>query len=224
MNVRNYVQGFEARLAAVAVPAEADGMRRYMQDRFEFLGVKRPARNAAARAYFKATGLPSAAELPAVLRQFWKARPREMQYAGQDLLIARKRDFDAHTIDLIEELIVTKSWWDTVDMLASNAAGHWFKSFPETTAARTGAWAGSPNAWLRRAALLFQLKYKSATNAELLFEYCRRLAPDPDFFIRKGIGWALREYAKTNPRAVKQFLKSVELSPLSRREAGKHLF
>ncbi len=199
-------------------------MRRYMQDQFEFLGVKRPARQAVARSYFKEAGLPSAGELPAVLREFWKARPREMLYAGQDLLIARKKDFDAHTIDLIEELIVTKSWWDTVDMLASNAAGHWFKSFPETRAARTGAWARSPNLWLRRSALLFQLKYKSATDAELLFDYCRRMAPDPDFFIRKGIGWALREYAKTNPRAVKQFLKNAALSPLSVREAGKHLF
>lgn len=199
-------------------------MRRYMQDQFEFLGVKRPARQAVARSYFKEAGPPAAAELPAVLREFWKARPREMQYAGQDLLIARKKDFDAQTIDLIEELIVAKSWWDTVDMLASNAAGHWFKNFPETRAARTGAWARSPNLWLRRSALLFQLKYKSATDAELLFDYCRRLASDPDFFIRKGIGWALREYAKTNPRAVKQFLKTTALSPLSVREAGKHLF
>lgn len=224
MNVRKYVQTFESRLAAAAKPGEAEGMRRYMQDQFEFLGVKRPARHAAARAYFKEAGSPSAAELPAVLRQFWKARPRQMQYAGQDLLIKCRNDFDAQTIDLIEELIVTKSWWDTVDMLASNAAGHWFKTFPETIVARTGAWIRSPNLWLRRSALLFQLKYKAAANADLLFEYCRRCASDPDFFIRKGIGWALREYAKTNPRAVKQFLKKTDLSPLSVREAGKRLF
>ena len=130
---------------------------------------------------------------------------------------------DENPIEFIEFMIVNKPWWDTVDWVASHHAGTYFKMFPHLIREKTGAWMNSENIWLQRSALLFQLKYKRHTDEKLLFDYILKLKDSKEFFIRKAIGWALREYSKTAPESVVHFVETTELSGLSRREALKWL-
>lgn len=126
-------------------------------------------------------------------------------------------------IDLYEYLIVNKSWWDTIDYSASNLVGVHFQKFPELIQPYTEKWMDSGNMWLQRTSLLFQLKYKKATDLELLTDYIHQLQGSKEFFINKAIGWILREYSKTNAAWVVDFVNSNQLAPLSHREALKWL-
>ncbi len=124
----------------------------------------------------------------------------------------------------MRELITTKSWWDTVDTLAAHTVGPLVAAHPEL-ADTMDAWVGDENMWLSRTAILHQLRYKERTDAERLFRYCTARAGHKDFFIRKAVGWALREYAYTDPDGVRAYISEHRdnLSPLSVREASKHL-
>jgi len=145
-----------------------------------------------------------------------------MQYAGMEVLFRQRKKSSAESIGLLEWMITRKSWWDTVDYIAPNLVGNLFIAFPELRDETIENWMKSGNFWLQRSCLLFQLKYKANTDSGLLFNLCTRLAGEKEFFIRKAIGWSLREYAKTNPEAVKSFVDRTELSGLSKREALKH--
>jgi 3-methyladenine DNA glycosylase AlkD len=134
-----------------------------------------------------------------------------------------KKQLEVDDIVWIEKLIVTKSWWDTVDILATHLAGEYFKKHKNKIDLITNQWNNSDNIWLQRSSLLFQLKYKQNTNVFLLENYILNLKESNEFFIRKSIGWILREYSKTNPAWVIQFLQKNELSNLSVREASKYL-
>jgi len=121
-------------------------------------------------------------------------------------------------------MIRTNSWWDTVDTIAPNLVGHLVKTHHELTKLMD-QWIEDPYLWIRRAALLHQLRWKEMTDEETLFRYCQKTMHEKDFFIRKAIGWVLREYSKTNPRSVKKFIAKYQsnLSPLSIREGSKYL-
>jgi 3-methyladenine DNA glycosylase AlkD len=126
-------------------------------------------------------------------------------------------------IKTIEHLLVNKSWWDTVDTLAGGAVGVHFQRFPAMREKYLAKWRKSDNFWLRRTTILFQLGYKKETDFLLLCDIIRENLDSKEFFINKAIGWALRQYARTDPQAVKKFVKVTPLEPLSRREAMKHL-
>lgn len=121
---------------------------------------------------------------------------------------------------MVRHLITTVPWWDTVDLLAAHVVGPLVAADP-ALAATMDAWIDDDDLWVARAALLHQLRFKADTDTERLFGYCLRRSGHPDFFIRKAIGWALREYAKTDPDAVRDFLvrEQRRLAPLSVREA-----
>ena len=130
----------------------------------------------------------------------------------------------AKFIKTLEYLIVTKSWWDTVDSLAGGTVGIHFLRFPEVREQYLARWRASKNFWLRRTTILFQLGYEQNTDFDLLCDIIRENLGSNEFFINKAIGWALRQYARTDPKAVKKFVNATkELNPLSRREAMKHL-
>jgi 3-methyladenine DNA glycosylase AlkD len=135
-----------------------------------------------------------------------------------------EKNFEPEFITTIEYLLVTKSWWDTVDTLAGHAVGTQFKRFPDVREKYLKKWRKSDNFWLRRTTLLFQLGYKEETDFELLCELIHENLGSDEFFINKAIGWALRQYAHTDPASVKKFVKATkELHPLSRREALKNI-
>lgn len=198
-------------------------MAAYMRDQFAFLGIRTPERAALTKQFMKANGVPAGAELETVVRLLWALPEREFHYAAMMLTEKRKKELGPGQMELLEHLITKHSWWDTVDLLASHLAGAVFSGYPELVPAYAEKWAASDDLWLRRRAILFQLGYKQRTDAELLFSLVRRMAHESDFFMRKAIGWALREYAKTDPDAVRAFVRETELSPLSVREALKHI-
>ena len=228
-----YVDAFDLRLRAASDRAKAEPMARYLRDQFAFLGVMRPLRKAITREVVATHGLPEASELADVLGEFWALEYREAQYVGVELLQRSRRHLDAAALSWVEELITEKSWWDTVDALASHTVGTLFTRFPELRDDALARWRASGNLWLRRTALIFQLRYKERTDRELLFDLCRQNADREsraraesgtgEFFIEKAIGWALREYSKHDATAVTAFVDTTDLAPLSRREALKWL-
>ena len=123
---------------------------------------------------------------------------------------------------LSEEMIKQKSWWDSVDHIATWILGPYFQKYPNQIKDVTFKWNQSENFWLQRSSIMFQKSYRSKTDTKLLTDYILHCAGSKEFFIQKAIGWALREYAKTNPDWVKKFVKTNELPVLSRREALKH--
>ena len=120
-------------------------------------------------------------------------------------------------------MLITKSWWDTVDTISGGALGVHFKRFPEVREKYLAKWRASDNFWLRRAAILFQLNYKKETDFKLLTDIICENLGSKEFFINKAIGWSLRQYARIDPEGVKEFVNATSLHPLSRREAMKHL-
>jgi len=204
-----------------ADPARAIHLKAYMRDQFEFYGLSSPERSVIFREIFAAAKSFSQPEIVEIIEETWSLPQREYQYFGMELADRHIKKMNHHFFEQIELMITRKSWWDTVDMIAAHLAGTLFLQFPDMIPECTGKWMNSGNIWLQRSALLFQLKYKSKTNPDLLFRLIQQLSVHPDFFIRKAIGWALREYSKTNPEAVMDFVDIHQLSPLSKKEALK---
>ena len=205
-----------------ADPDNAAKMKAYMRGQFEFYGVKSPERKEIQKVLFQRDLLPPGSEIDGVICELWVREEREVQLFAMELLFKYKKEFDPSYFDLIEKMIVTRSWWDTVDYIASTLVGHMYKIYPEEGAKFISKWRKSENMWLNRTCLLFQLKYKNEVDEELLYSLIDQFIDHKDFFIRKAIGWSLRQYAKFDPESVLDFVNSRELSPLSRKEALKH--
>ena len=214
-------------LAELADPERAAAMAAYMKDRFAFFGVAAGPRREAVRDATRDLGPPPDGDaLLGLARRCWAADQRELQYTAADALRRWVGLLDASHLeqaDGVDHLIVTKSWWDTVDILAARVVGPLVETFAELTAVMD-RWIEDPHLWRRRTAILHQLGYKDRADAERLFAYCAARAGEREFFIAKAIGWALREYAKVDPDAVWSFVdrNTQELAPLSVREATKH--
>jgi 3-methyladenine DNA glycosylase AlkD len=211
-------------LTSAADPARAAAMAAYMRDQFAFAGVPAPALRKLSRDVLAGLPAPDEADLRAVVTEAWQRPHREYQYFACDYLRKHLAVPGPALLTDLRTLITTKSWWDTVDALATRVVGGLVRRHPELLG-EMDAWSRADNIWLIRTAILFQLHYGDQTDTERLFASCARQAGHPDFFIRKGIGWALRHYARTDPDGVRAFLADhrSRLSPLSVREAAKHL-
>jgi 3-methyladenine DNA glycosylase AlkD len=215
----SFADEIRAVLEPLADAVKAAGMRAYMQDRFPFLGVQTPTRRQTTRSLVRGY----AGDALVAAQALWAEPEREFQYVACDLLAARAADLAADAIEDVLGLVSSKSWWDTVDALA-HTVGVLVRRFPALVD-RMDELIDDPDLWRRRVALLHQLGWQADTNDERLFRYCLRRADETEFFIRKAVGWALRDYAWHAPAAVRRFLDSdgAKLSPLSLREAAKHL-
>jgi 3-methyladenine DNA glycosylase AlkD len=192
-----------------------------MKDKFEFFGIKSVERKKLTKKFLAFHGIPSEEGYEEVIREMWGLPQRELQYAALNILERLVKKWIPVEIKLLEHLIVTKSWWDTVDWLATRIVGVRFRQNPELISSTHSRWIKSGNIWLQRVSVLFQLKYKDKTDMKLLFSTIQELSESDEFFIQKAIGWALREYSKTDPAVVQKFIDENELAPLSRREALK---
>ncbi|RFS22407.1 DNA alkylation repair protein [Chitinophaga silvatica] len=210
-------------LEGAANSENAGPMKAYMRNQFEFLGTKTPERNVAFKSLISNHGLPAADSMHQLITKLWQQPEREYQYVAMSLLAKIHKQWTEKDIALFEFMIVNKSWWDTVDAIATLLVGPWFKKFPAFQPATTNKWIDSDNMWLQRAAIIFQNGYKKSTDEQLLFRYIIQCSADKEFFIQKAIGWALREYSKTNPASVKKFVSNTTLAPLSSREALKRI-
>src|SRR6478752_6521754 len=202
---------------------QAEPMRKYMKDLFPFLGIKKPERNKILKQFYLQTGILKEEFHQEFVIKLWEQAEREYQYAALDYIEKSLKKLSKENLPLMECMIKTKSWWDTVDMLASKPVGMIAKGHPEVIKETIEGWAYGDHLWLRRSAILFQLKYKDQTNEELLYRYIEQNAESKEFFIQKVIGWVLREYSKTNPTSVKRFIETHSLSALSVREGSKYL-
>jgi len=222
--MHSYVIALKDLFEKNADPSQAVPMKKYMRDQFEYLGIKTPQNKALMKEFISERGLPPIGDLGRILRDLWALPQREFQYIGLGLLDKSEKNLPAKFIKTIEYLIVTKSWWDTVDAIASHTVGTHFRRFPDVREKYLAKWRKSKNMWLRRTTILFQLGYKKETDFRLMSEIIRENLNSNEFFINKAIGWALRQYAYTDAKAVKKFVKTTKgLHPLSKREAMKHL-
>jgi 3-methyladenine DNA glycosylase AlkD len=191
-------------------------MRAYMRHQFPFLGLY----TARLEAVLRSLPAPPVEAVTDFALACWELPEREYQYAGAWHLRRAVGRLPPGSLPTLERLITTKSWWDTVDPLATHVVGQLVRADPDLSR-EMDRWIEAEDLWLARAALLHQERWKQRTDATRLFAYCLRRAGDRDFFVRKAIGWALRSYAAVDPSAVARFLAEHdgELSPLSRREA-----
>ena len=199
----------------IAIP-----MENYMKNNFPFLGIKTEKR----RAIFKAVYEKHKSEIKLNYReitwQLYQEKDREIHQCAIDLIQKEiKKKFIIEDIQLIEKLIITNSWWDSVDTIAKYLVGGYLQQFPNETLRTIERFSNSENMWLNRTAILFQLSYKEKTNFELLMAECEKHKHSSEFFIQKAIGWALRDYSRFNPNGVKNYVESTNLKPLSQREA-----
>ncbi len=221
MDAATYANAFQAYFALHAYSSYAEKMSKYMLNQFEFFGIPSPLRKQLTGRFIALHGLPATEQTDETVKLIWQMPQRELHYAIMEIASRKAYLAYAGKINLYEFMIVNQSWWDTVDYIASNLVGAWLIKHKQLTGEVTERFMQSGNMWLQRTALLFQLKYRGNTDQELLFRFINDLSGSKEFFIRKAIGWALREYSKTNPGAVLDFTNNNELSPLSRREALK---
>ncbi|MBL8774697.1 MAG: DNA alkylation repair protein [Acidimicrobiales bacterium] len=218
------VARWQAAFEPAADPERAGPMTAYMKGHFPFLGITTPQRRALARSAVAGLPAPEEADVMAVAAAAWALDPREYQYAAVDYAVRWVRRCSPDFLPVAERLVSTKSWWDTVDLLAANVVGPLVAATPALRA-DMDRWLVSDDLWLARSAILHQLRWKADTDDDWLFAACLARAADTDFFLRKAIGWALREYTKTDAAAVRRFVADhdAELSGLSKREALKWL-
>ena len=202
--------------------SQAAPMKKYMRDQFEYLGIKSPQVKELLREHVKLNGLPTLEEIDAIALDMWSLPQREFQYVAMSLMERLEKKLPKPSIKTLEYMITHKSWWDTVDNI-SHIVGVHFRRFPDVKEKYLAKWRKSKNIWLRRTAILFQLDYKKETDFDLLCNIIRENLGSDEFFINKAIGWALRQYAYTDAKAVKKFVRETDLHPLSRREGMKHL-
>ena len=199
-------------------------MSKYMKGHFYFFGIKSPLRQKIMREWWRGQSIKNEYDLKFFISSLWQLDEREFQYVALDFGKRFKRFFTPESIPFIRECVTTKSWWDTVDTVASHFTGAVVYQYPKTGKVMD-KWIDDKNMWIRRAAILHQLNFKERTNGDRVFRYCEKRMHESEFFIRKAIGWALRQYSYVDGNAVFQFVKDnkSELSTLSKTEALKIL-
>ncbi len=204
-----------------ANPEDAFWMKKYMRNQFDFLGVKKPVQIQIFNKAFKTLQTPD--QYLEIATEMRNLPMHEFHYLSMVLVIKMKRKWDARIPIWVEEMTLMYPWWDITDVLAPKILGPYFLLFPEDKDNHINRWMKSGNIWLQRLCILYQLDYKQQLNVEDLGAIIVPLAASKEFFIQKAIGWILRQYARTNPEWVRQFVSNNTLSSLSKREALKHL-
>lgn len=214
----------EAELAARADPAKAGPMQAYMKTTQPFHGVQKPDRVPLVRR-LKEFAPKDRRDWERRTLALWNLPHREERYVALDYAMLWRAYRTPEALGFLRRLIVEGAWWDLVDVVAGGLVSPILKAHRAETKPVMEQWIEDEDLWVRRAALLSQLKHKGETDEAQLFDFCLRRAGEKDFFIRKAIGWALRDYSWTRPEAVRDFVVSChgKLSPLSVREACKQL-
>lgn len=191
----------------------------YLRNQFEFYGLKTAKRREIQTPFFNIKYLPEKKDIHQIVKELWNKPQREYQYFSQELAYKYINQPEKKDIELYEFMVMHKSWWDTVDFISNKLIGAYFKKYPIQKDKYVQKWLKTDHIWLQRSALLFQLKYKEELDTELLSFTIDSLLHSNEFFINKAIGWVLREYSRTNPMWVEQFVNTTALNALSKKEA-----
>lgn len=212
-------------LVALADPDRAAQMAAYLKTEMPFHGVSRPEMKKIGTKLKRSFKPADRSEYEARVRELWALPHREEKYLAIEYARGFKTYQDACSLPLFEQLIREGAWWDLVDDVASNLVGTAWKRDRERVQIEMDRWIDDDDIWIRRSAVIGQLKHKGETDTERLLAYCRKGAPETVFWMRKAIGWALRQHSRTDPQLVRAFLAEMgdELSGLSRREASKYV-
>lgn len=211
-------------LMAQADPARIAQMQAYLKTGQPFLGVMADGRVEVVRQVDARFPARDVRENERQVARLWKGPEREMQYVAIGLARRRRKLVGAGSLPLYERMIREGAWWDLVDEIAIHLVGVAALAEPAVVRSAMDGWIVDPDMWIRRTAIIFQNRHRLKTDESRLFRFCLERAHEKEFFIRKAIGWALRDYAKTNPEAVRAFVEEnrERLSGLSIREALKH--
>lgn len=204
-------------------PEKAPAMRKYMKGRFDYFGIKAPLRKELTKKFISEFGVPCFEGIKPVVLDLFEQPQRELHYAAIELCGRTKRDWDEKSLGHFEKMVVTKSWWDSVDSIKSECIKPYFLRFNDSTWEITGRWIESGNIWLQRLSIIFQLGFKKKTDLKLLERNISALSDSKEFFVQKAIGWALRDYGHFDPEWVVGFVSKHDLASLSRREALKKI-
>jgi 3-methyladenine DNA glycosylase AlkD len=203
-------------------------MQAYMKSSMPYHGVPTPIAGKVFQSIFAPLDFADSESWRGAILHLWRnARFREERYAA--IALARQRRFAAYqtmeALPMYEEMIVTGAWWDFVDTIAAHGIGGLLRTSKPPMSRTMLRWSRSRNMWKRRTSILCQLTFKQDTDLKLLYACIEPSMDSTEFFLRKAIGWALRQYAWTNPDEVRRYVQknANRLSPLSRREATKNL-
>jgi 3-methyladenine DNA glycosylase AlkD len=222
------VRAVRRALEQAADPAKAPKMQAYMKSAMPYRGVSSPVLRRLCREAFTAHPLATSGEWKRVVLELWReAAFREERYAAVMLTESRlyRAFLTVAAVPMFEELIVTGAWWDFVDTIAGHSLGAILRAEPRRMKPLMRRWSKDEDMWKRRAAILCQLGFKRETDLKLLYDCIEPNLSHKDFFIRKAIGWSLRQYAWTDPKEVRRYVKANRdrLSGLSVREAMKNI-
>lgn len=217
----NHVRQLRIRFEKVADKEVAEGAAAYMRNQFEFLGIKTPLRRELGKDLVDTSKELSEKEIVSLCKELWAQPEREFQYIACDILAKNAKRLSPGYVKRDAKWFITnKSWWDTIDSIRTSVEVV-VAANPELEATMFD-WVKSKNIWLVRSALIHQLTLRNKTNSTRLFALCELKAEEKEFFIAKGLGWALRSYSYIDPKAVKKFIKDhPELTPLAKREGMK---
>lgn len=206
---------------ALKNPENAHWMRQYMRNKYQFIGIKKPEQALVFKDIYKKFG--KAEDWYEVSSELFALPEREFQYVAMAYLLKAKNSWDSRVPLLVHRWVDDNSWWDVVDVLGPKVLGLYFQRFPQERSEWISIWMKSPNFWHQRLCILFQLDYKKQTDVTLLSTIILSLNTSKEFFIQKAIGWSLRQYVRSDPEWVLDFVDNHPLMPLSKREALKHI-
>ncbi len=206
-----------------ANPYQAERMKAYMRNLFDFYGLQKDKRAELASPYLKELVASSEDNIDDIVKFLWKQPHRECQYIAMEYIMKLHKKWTPATLSLFEYMIANNSWWDTVDFIASSLVGKLFQKYPQLIMPSVQKWDNQNQFWFHRTTLIFQLKYAAKTDQHLLFVQCEKYMSSKEFFMQKAVGWALRQYSKFNVVAVREFVDAHQLSTVSLREAKKYL-
>lgn len=214
-----FIDDFATGLSTLSKTERIPKMEAYMKNLFPFAGVMATERRQLFKELSAGYDLKKAGFDKDLVLTLWDKPQREFSYAALDYIALFEKKLKAENLELIEALIVSKSWWDTVDFLAVHAVGSILAKQPELISDKTSQWIAADNIWLNRTAIIFQLNYKDKTDEVLLYHCIEKVKHNKEFFIQKAIGWALRQYSRTNAEFVRNSVETLQLVGLAKREA-----
>ena len=217
-----YVQ---SALTEQANPEKAAGMQAYMKTEMPFYGVQKPGRVPILKEVVKNFVPSTRADYERLVLALWRLPHREEKYIAQGVAVKHRRFMVPASLPLYRRFVVEGAWWDFVDEASTHMIRELVLDYPAKVWQKIDPWISHDNMWLRRSSIICQVGAKERTDADRLFSFCGQRAFEKEFFIRKAIGWALREYAKTDGNAVAEFVTEHrdDLSGLTYREATKHI-
>ncbi len=218
-NIAAFIQTLEAEFERQANAKIASEQKAYLRSQFACYGLKTADRREIQKPFFTKEFLPPKSDMKEIIKILWQKPQREYHYFSQELAYKYIKQLEKSDIALFEFMVTHQSWWDTVDFIANKLIGAYFETYPGQRDLYIEKWLKSKNIWLQRSALLFQLRYKAHLDTGLLSFIIKSLLPSKEFFINKAIGWILREYSRTDPEWVIDFVNNTALAPLSKREA-----